>query len=85
MSVNLGSVDKNLSELDKGGATSHIDENTEDDDVAIAAAVAEIESELGSQKGVGAGMYLAVLMAVIAFYFAKEIEAMMEWLLVKIK
>ena len=86
MSVNLGSVDKNLSELDKIGVTSsHMDENTEDDDVAIAAAVAEIESELGAQQGAGIGIYLAVLLAVLAFYFAEEREACIKWLLEKVK
>ena len=90
MSVNLGSVDKNLSELGKVGATTRdkvgaMDENTVEDDVAIAAAVAEIESELGAQRGLGFGMYLAVLLAVLAFYFAEERQALVQWLLEKVK
>jgi len=85
-SLNLGSVDKNLSELDKQGTNpSQIDENNEEDDVAIAAAVAEIESELGARKGFSGGMYLAVLLAVLAYYFVDAREAAIKWLLEKVK
>jgi len=82
----LGSVDKNLSELDKAATSStKMDENNEEDDIAIAAAVAEIESELGAQKRLSGGMYLAVLLAVLAYYFVDAREAAIKWLLEKVR
>jgi hypothetical protein len=86
--INLGSIDKDMNELDKekpkNKTSSVLDENKEEDDVAIAAAVAEIEKELlAERRGSSTGLFIAILVAILAYFYRNMLADLpvVQWLL----